>query len=78
MSTVLITGGASGLGNYLVKSFLKNNYNVIFSYNRSIPNYEELDSISKNYLAIKCDLTNEDDIKNLIEESKKNSYIHWK
>jgi 3-oxoacyl-[acyl-carrier protein] reductase len=69
MSIVLITGGASGLGNYLVKSYLKEGYNVIFTYNSSIPNYVELNSISNNYLAIKCDLTNEDDISNLISES---------
>ena len=68
MSTVLITGGASGLGKFLVKTYLKEGYNVIFTYS-SKPNYEELDSISSNYLAIKCDLSKEDDINNLISEA---------
>ena len=69
MSTVLITGGASGLGKTLVKDFLKEGNNVIFTYNSSEVNYDELDSISSNYLAIKTDLTKEDDINNLYKES---------
>ena len=66
MEKVLITGGASGLGKYLVQTYLKDNYYVIFTYNNTEPNYDELDSISKNYLAIKCDLSNEEDINNMI------------
>ena len=69
MSTILITGGASGLGKTLVKDFLKDGNNVIFTYNSSEVNYDELDSISSNYLAIKTDLTKEDDINNLYKES---------
>jgi short-subunit dehydrogenase involved in D-alanine esterification of teichoic acids len=42
MSTILITGGASGLGKTLVKDFLKDGNNVIFTYNSSEVNYDEL------------------------------------
>ena len=69
MSTILITGGASGLGYTLVKDYLKEGNNVIFTYNSSEVNYDELDSISSNYLAIKTDLTKEEDINNLYKES---------
>lgn len=68
MEKVLITGGASGLGKYLVKSYLKNNYYVYFTYNTTTPNYEELDSISSEYKAIKCDLSKEENIYNMLKE----------
>jgi len=70
METVLITGGASGLGLTLVESYLKTGYRVIFTYNNSSVNYDRLDNISNNYLAIKCDLTKEEDIDNLLKEVK--------
>ena len=68
MEKVLITGGASGLGKYLVKSYLKNNFYVYFTYNNTTPNYEELNSISNEYKAIKCDLSKEEDINNMLKE----------
>ena len=68
MEKVLITGGASGLGKYLVKSYLKNNFYVYFTYNNTTPNYEELNSISREYKAIKCDLSKEEDIYNMLKE----------
>lgn len=69
MSTVLITGGASGLGKELVKSYLKEGHDVVFTYNSSDVNYDELDDISSNYLAVKTDLSKEVDINNLVKES---------
>ncbi len=69
MSTILITGGASGLGKELVKSYLKEGNDVIFTYNTSEVNYDELDSISNRYLAIRTDLSNEEDISNLVRDS---------
>lgn len=68
MEKVLITGGASGLGKYLVSNYLKANYFVYFTYNNTTPNYEELNSISTEYKAIKCDLSNKEDIMNMIKE----------
>lgn len=66
MKKVLITGAAKGIGKELVKVFHKNNYEVIFTYLNSI---EEAKKIEKELgvKAIRCDITNEDDIKKLLE-----------
>ena len=72
--TVLITGASSGLGSSLVRKYASNNYNVIMTY---LTHEKEAKSIKKeledkydtNILAIKCDLSNEDDINNLYNES---------
>ena len=74
--TVLITGASSGLGSSLVKKYTSNNYNVIMTY---LTHEKEAKNIKKeledkydtNILAIKCDLSNEDDINNLYNESIK-------
>ena len=74
--TVLITGASSGLGSSLVRKYASNNYNVIMTY---LTHEKEAKNIKKeledkydtNILAIKCDLSNEDDINNLYNESIK-------
>ena len=63
MRTVLITGGASGLGKELCKMFKNNNYNVLFTYNSTIPD-NELDGC----VPFKCDLRNEEEINKLLSE----------
>ena len=57
MSTVLITGGARGLGKDLCKAFRNNGYEVLFTYNETIPS-EDLGGCT----GYKCDLSNEKDI----------------
>jgi 3-oxoacyl-[acyl-carrier protein] reductase len=74
--TVLITGASSGLGSSLVRKYASNNYNVIMTY---LTHEKEAKNIKKELedkydtkiLAIKCDLSNEDDINNLYNESIK-------
>jgi 3-oxoacyl-[acyl-carrier protein] reductase len=66
MKSVFISGGASGLGLTLVEAYLNGGYKVIFTYNSSDVDYERLNSISNNYIAIKCDLTNEEEIKSML------------
>ena len=74
--TVLITGASSGLGSSLVRKYASNDYNVIMTY---LTHEKEAKNIKKeledkydtNILAIKCDLSNEDDINNLYNESIK-------
>ncbi len=74
--TVLITGASSGLGSSLVRKYASNNYNVIMTY---LTHEKEAKNIKKeledkydtNILAIKCDLSNEEDINNLYNESIK-------
>lgn len=63
MKNVLITGGASGLGKELCISFKNAGYNVIFTYNTTLPD-EKLDGCR----GFKCDLTNEEKIGELIRK----------
>lgn len=58
---VLITGGTSGLGKELCKSFKENGYNVFYTYNTSIPD-------NNLGTGIKCDLNNEDEINNMLSK----------
>ncbi len=62
MKNVLITGGASGLGKELVKKFKENGYNVYYTYHNTKP-----DVLDNSFY---CDLSNEDDINNLLKEIK--------
>lgn len=63
MKNVLVTGGASGLGKEIVKSFKDNNYNVFFTYFNSTPD-KELEGCT----GFKCDLSSEESIRNLIKK----------
>ena len=74
--TVLVTGSSIGLGSEIIKKFAENNYNVIINY----LNHEKEANDLKKYveeknnikaLCIKCDITNEDDIKKMFNESIK-------
>lgn len=58
MKKVLITGGATGIGKATAQLFLDNGYDVYITYNKTLPNFEGV-------TAIKCDLSNIEDIKNL-------------
>ncbi len=63
MKTVLITGGASGLGKELCLSFKEKGYIVLFTYNTTEPS-SELDGC----YGYKCDLSKEDNIKELVKK----------
>ena len=68
---VLITGASRGLGALIALSFLKNNDIVYVTYNNSKKEALELYNNYSNAYPIKCDVTNELEIKNLIEIIKK-------
>lgn len=76
MKTVVITGSARGLGFEMAKVFKRNNYNVMIS-DLNEDNLkdakEKLDKISSNSKVsyTKCNITNKEDIKNLINNTKK-------
>lgn len=58
MKKVLITGGATGIGKATAQLFLEKGYDVYITYNKTLPDYDGV-------TAIKCDLSNFEDIKNL-------------
>ena len=76
MKNVVITGSARGLGFEMAKIFRKNNINVILSdlnidkLNMAKEELEKISSESKVGICI-CDVTKEEEIKTLIEYSKK-------
>ena len=74
MKTVLITGGTRGIGYAMAMKFASNNYNLILNYVNDTQNAnkvkEELESkYSVKVLLIKADVSKEDEVKYLYEES---------
>lgn len=57
---VLITGGATGIGKAAAQLFQQKGYDVFITYNQTKPDYD--------VNAIKCDLSNLDDIESLFDE----------
>lgn len=79
MATVLITGSANGIGASIAKEFARNKYNVIINYNTSNDEALTLKSeLEKKYnvdvLTIKCDISNELEVINMID----NAINHFK
>ena len=80
---VLITGGASGLGSEISKYLASKGYNLIINYNTSYEKALNLkkeleDKYGKEVVLIKCDLTNEEEINNLVNTIKeKYGYINY-
>lgn len=65
MKCVLIIGGNCDLGRALSKYFINNNYYVVVGYHNDGNNYID------NVKYIRCDVTQEDDINNIIVSTKK-------
>ena len=67
---VLVTGSSRGLGREIIKEFANKGCKVVINYNNS---YNEALSLKKELigidsLLIKCDVSNEDEVKNMINE----------
>ena len=60
MKKVLVTGGATGIGKATALLFKQNGWDVYITYNKTAPDYDGV-------TAIKCDLTNSDDIQSLFD-----------
>lgn len=70
--TVLVTGSSRGIGKATVQEFAKGGYNVVINYLNSDKEAKELkEFIEKEYkvnaLAIKADISNEQEVKNMID-----------
>ena len=73
----LVTGGASGLGATISNFLASKNINIVINYNTSSRKAKKLKSeLESKYnvkvLTIKCDISNEEEVNNMITEIKKN------
>lgn len=63
MRTILITGGAKGLGKEMCLFFRKKGYKVLYTYNSTKP-----DEVLDGCFGYKCDLAKEEEIKDLVKK----------
>lgn len=75
MKTVLVTGSSKGIGYETIKKYAENNYNVVITYkddyNSAIKLEKEIkEKYNINTLVLKLDLTDEENIKNVITKIK--------
>ena len=74
MKTVVVTGASKGIGRAVAKEFANNGYNVVICYNKSVSDAQQLlNEVSQTTraIAVKVDVSNEDDVKNMVEITKK-------
>lgn len=74
MKTVVVTGASKGIGRAVAKEFANNGYNVVICYNNSVSDAQQLlNEVSQTTraIAVRVDVSNEDDVKNMVEITKK-------
>lgn len=67
MKTVLVTGASRGIGKAIATKFYENGYKVIINYNNSEKEALKLQSMLPGSDAVKADVSNEEDVKSMIE-----------
>ena len=75
---VLVTGSSRGLGREIAKVFANNGIDVIINYNKSEKRaYELYDELKEkvNVKIIKCDISNEEEVKKMFEEIEHLDYL---
>lgn len=70
MKTMLITGGARGIGAHMVRYFVKEGWRVAFCYHSSQEKAEEMQK-ETGALAVKCDVRDEAQVKHFVQETVK-------
>lgn len=69
--TILITGGAKGIGKQIVKDFLKKEYNVCLNYNTSFKEAKEIEEIAikegKSIAIYKADVSNREQVTEMVD-----------
>ncbi len=74
MKTVVVTGASKGIGRAVAKEFANNGYDVVICYNKSVSDAQQLlNEVSQTTraIAVKVDVSNEDDVQNMIDITKK-------
>ena len=74
MKTVLITGGSRGIGKAVAMKFAENGYKIIINYVSDKTDTEQLkkellQAGAADILLIKADVSNSEDVKNMVKET---------
>ena len=80
MKTVLITGGARGIGKAIAEKFAQNNYNVVINYSKSEEAAYRMTQTYPNIRAFKADVSNKVTIQTTIKISNPkilNDVVDW-
>jgi 3-oxoacyl-[acyl-carrier protein] reductase len=73
---ILVTGASRGLGEAIAKKFLDNNNIVYINYNKtSLKELEEKYHEYKNARFIKCDVSNEEEVKKMMSKIKEEGHL---
>lgn len=71
---VLVTGSSKGIGKATVLKYAKEGYDVVINYNSSYEEAIEVERLAKEYnvntLVVKCDISNEEEVKSMINTIK--------
>lgn len=71
---VLVTGSSKGIGKATVLKYAKEGYDVVINYNSSYEEAIEVERLAKEYnvntLVVKCDISNEEEVKFMINTIK--------